>query len=224
MGRNFPRKSFDALLSVNHRQSAKTSGSPLGLSARSFVRKSNQPLGVSFVFEQREIALGKATRKQSRSLGGFAAENMYITMWERGREPPLIFKLASRVLRHTIAVSTDAKNTDAKNEAIEYSYGKKRKIDCAVATGDVPIQYRSRLMPRARTPLRINVVVEPLLRMSQTKKYRQTRTAKRNGGNVSFDRDTHASCAATTPSLNASNNSNGSHLRYHKIDSSTREK
>jgi hypothetical protein len=126
--------------------------------------------------------------------------------------------------RHTIAVSTGAKNTDAKNEAIEYSYGKKRKIDCAVVTGDVPIQYRSRLMPRARTTLRINVVVEPLLRMSQTKKYRQTRTAKRHGGNVSFDRDTHASCAATTPSLNASNNSNGSHLRYHKIDSSTREK
>jgi hypothetical protein len=76
MGRNFPRKSFDALLSVNHPQSAKTSGSPLGLSARSFVRKSNQPLRVSFVFEQREIALGKAPRKQSRSPGGFAAENI----------------------------------------------------------------------------------------------------------------------------------------------------
>jgi hypothetical protein len=58
----------------------KTLGSSFGLSARSFVRKSNPPFRVSFVFEQPEIALGKTTRKQSRSLSGFALEKTYIAM------------------------------------------------------------------------------------------------------------------------------------------------
>jgi hypothetical protein len=56
----------------------------------------------------------------------------------------------------------------------------------------------------------MNVVVEVQLRMSQPKKYRETRTAEHHGGNISF-RQVHAGVlTATTPSLNASNTCNGS--------------
>jgi hypothetical protein len=41
----------------------KISGSALGLCPRSFVRKSNQPLRVSFVFKQCEITQGKAGKQ-----------------------------------------------------------------------------------------------------------------------------------------------------------------
>jgi hypothetical protein len=68
MERDFHRGMIDTLPSLNNLQAAckprRLSGFSSGLWTRSLIRKSNQPLRVSFVFDQGEVALRKATRKQ----------------------------------------------------------------------------------------------------------------------------------------------------------------
>ena len=64
MGRDFHRETVRPRLHLNHFPAAKPSGFPSPPRARSFVRKSNQSLGVSCILDQREVALRKPARKK----------------------------------------------------------------------------------------------------------------------------------------------------------------
>jgi hypothetical protein len=66
MGRDFHRETVRTRLHLNHFPAAKPSGFPSSPRARSFVRKSNQSLGVSCILDQPEVALRKQNRKDAK--------------------------------------------------------------------------------------------------------------------------------------------------------------